>query len=129
METNNTKYPAYPLITCDPYFNVWSMSDTLYGDHTRHWTGSQQSMTGIITIDGTAKTFMGKMRHNPLYNDCGPKPIEQKNVRVTPLKTTYTFSDEAVELEVTFMTPLLPDDLKLLAARYLIFHIKSNHSI
>lgn len=127
METNNTKYPAYPLITCDPYFNVWSMSDKLYDDHTRHWTGSQQSMTGIITIDGTAKTFMGKMRHNPLYNDCGPKPIEQKNVIVTPLKTIYTFSDESVKLEVTFMTPLLPDDLKLLSrpVSYISYKIKS----
>ena len=24
--------PAYPLITIDPYTNIWSMSDTLYAD-------------------------------------------------------------------------------------------------
>ena len=127
MKLNSTKYPAYPLITCDPYFNVWSMSDTLYKDHTRHWTGSQQSMTGIIIIDGVAKTFMGKMRHNPLYNDCGPRAIEQKKAEVTPLKTIYTFSDESIELEVTFMTPLLPNDLKLLSrpVSYISYKIKS----
>ena len=127
MKINNVNYSAYPLITCDPYFNVWSMSEKLYGDHTRHWTGSQQSMTGIIIIDGTPKTFMGKMRHNPFYNDCGPKPIEQRDVKVTPLKTIYTFADENIELEVTFMTPLLLDDLKLLSrpVSYISYKIKS----
>lgn len=127
MQSNNTKYSAYPLITCDPYFSVWSMSSTLYSDHMRHWTGAQQSMTGIIVIDGKPKTFMGKMRHNPLCNDCGPKPIKQKNVCVTPLKTIYTFADESIELEVTFMTPLIPDDLKLLSrpVSYISYKIKS----
>ncbi len=127
MKSQNTHYPAYPLISCDPYFNVWSMSDTLYGDQTRHWTGSQQSMTGIIVIDGTAKTFMGRLRHNPLYNAGSPKPIGQKSVKVTPLKTVYTFADDSIELEVTFMTPLIPTDLKLLSrpVSYISYKIKS----
>ena len=115
MNSVNARYPAYPLITCDPYLNVWSMSDTLYGDAPRHWTGAQHSMTGILTVDGVAKTFMGRLRHNPMYNACGPDPIPQKSVTVTPLRTIYTFADDQVELTVCFMTPLLPDDLMLLS--------------
>lgn len=115
MNLSTQKFPAYPLITCDPYFNVWSMCNNLNGDFTRHWTGSQQSMTGIITVDGTPKVFMGRMCHNPGKNVFGPQNIEQKSVRVTPLKTVYTFADEKIELEICFFTPLILDDLDLLS--------------
>lgn len=115
MNLPTQKFPAYPLITCDPYFNVWSMCNTLNGDFTRHWTGSQHSMTGIITVDGTPKVFMGRMCHNPGKNVFGPQNIEQKSVRVTPLKTVYNFADEKIELEICFFTPLILDDLDLLS--------------
>lgn len=127
MNNNKYKYPAYPLITCNPFFSVWSMSDTLYGDQTRHWTGSQHSMTGIITVDGVQKLFMGKLKHNPYYNSCGPKPIEQTGLQVTPLKTKYTFSDGQIELEVCFVTPLILTDLELMSrpVSYISYNIKS----
>ena len=79
MNNINTKYPAIPLITCDPYFNVWSMSDKLNDDFPRHWTGMQNPLTGMIKIDGKEKVFMGKKRHNPFYNKFfgTPEKIEQ----------------------------------------------------
>ena len=127
MNNNHCRYPAYPLITCDPFFSVWSMSDTLYCDHTRHWTGSQQSMTGIITIDGEQKIFMGKLRHNPYYNECGPNHIEQIGLEVTPLKTKYTFSDIKIELEVCFTTPLIKDRLsKSLKKKFKTHHFNQS---
>ena len=52
--------PAYPLITIDPYTNVWSMGDTLYADATRHWTGREQPLTGVLTVDGREYRFMGR---------------------------------------------------------------------
>ena len=127
MNSNNCKYPAYPLITCDPFFNVWSMSDTLYGDQTRHWTGTQHSMTGIIMVDGVQKIFMGGLKHNPYYNSCGPKPIEQTDLQVTPLKTKYTFSDGQIELEVCFTTPLILTEPELMSrpVSYITYNIKS----
>ena len=78
--TVNRKYPAYPLVTCDPYFSVWSMYDKLNEDFTMHWTGRRHPLTGIITVDGVSKTFMGRMRVNSDASICGPKNIEQKRL-------------------------------------------------
>ncbi|MDY3031194.1 MAG: DUF4965 domain-containing protein [Clostridia bacterium] len=118
-------YPAVPLITCDPYFNVWSMTDKLYDDFPRHWTGMQNPITGTVSVDGEEKNFMGMKNHNPYYPNCNKLAscakteykieLEQKSVTVTPLKTVYTFADDKIELTVTFMTPLLPDDLNVLS--------------
>lgn len=127
MNLSNVKYPAYPLITCDPFFSVWSPYDELNEGSTRHWTGALHPMTGIIVIDGVTKVFMGSLKHNPNANPINVETIKQNDVKVTPLKTIYTFSDDSVELEVTFMTPLIPDDLKLLSrpVSYISYKIRS----
>ena len=59
-EASRLRAPAYPLVTIDPYTNVWSMTDTLYADDTRHWTGRQQPLTGVLSVDGKDYRFMGR---------------------------------------------------------------------
>ena len=99
--------PAVPLVTHDPYFSVWSTSDRLTHDWTKHWTGTTQPMSGLARVDGRTYRFMGQWRDTD--------PMEQKALAVTPTRTTYTFEGGGVQLALSFLSPLLPDDLDVLS--------------
>ena len=51
--------PAYPLVSHDPYFSIWSATDDLNASSTKHWTGVNHSLLGCIKVDGVVYRFLG----------------------------------------------------------------------
>jgi Domain of unknown function (DUF4965)/Domain of unknown function (DUF5127)/Domain of unknown function (DUF1793)/Domain of unknown function (DUF4964) len=118
--TGTLRPPAVPLVTCDPYFSIWSCADRLHGDTTRHWTRTKQSLVSLIRVDGAAFRLMGD---EP--KDVGPLP--QMGVDVLPTRTIYRFRGPQVQVTLTFLTPVLPDDLDVLSRplTYLTWSVRS----
>lgn len=100
--------PAVPLVACDPYFSIWSASDTLNGDVTRHWTGRPQPLTSLIRIDGKTYRLMGNKPD-------GLAELEQTSLEVLPTQTIYTFEGQGVRVQMTFLQAVLPQDIDLMS--------------
>jgi Domain of unknown function (DUF4965)/Domain of unknown function (DUF1793)/Domain of unknown function (DUF5127)/Domain of unknown function (DUF4964) len=112
--------PVVPLVTHDPYFSIWSMADHLTDIDTRHWTGVEQPLAGLIRIDNVPYRYMG----------ADPRQVpamQQVSLEVTPLHTIYTFETAGVRLQVTFFTAAFPNDLDALSrpVDYLTWNITS----
>lgn len=119
--------PAYPLITHDTYFSVWSFADQLNSDETRHWTGKPQSLLGYILVDGKAYRFLG----HAAAADTGMSnavPATQQWVSVNATQTIYEFQCGGLNLKLNFTSPLLLNDLALLSrpVTYVSFRMQSN---
>ena len=105
-EVKRDRLPAYPLITCDPYFSIWSGSDLLYERDTMHWTGRRKRIRASVRIDGREYRFMGQGAQ---------EPMKQTGAEVTAFSTRYHFEAAGTALTVIFWTPLLLDDLDVLS--------------
>ena len=99
--------PAWPLFTNDPYFSVWSTSDALNGDVTRHWSCKPQPLTGLLNVDGKLLCFMGRAD--------GAEPMSQTGACLNACTTKYTFEGAGVRLTVKFTSPLLLDNIVVMA--------------
>ncbi len=110
---------AVPLVATDPYFSIWSFADRLTDDVTRHWTGKPQSLESMIRIDGAVYRLMGR----PVDEEALP----QVGLAVFPTRTIYEFEGAGVHVTLTFLTPLLPNNLDVLSrpVTYLIWEVRA----
>ncbi len=115
----DVRIPSTPLVTCDPYFSLWSPSDKLNESAVVHWTGVEKPLDGRIVVDGTPYRFLG-------IRDCGATAA-QTGMDLAATVSTYRFEAGGVSLRVAFRTPLLLDDLDLVSrpCSYMDFEVSS----
>jgi hypothetical protein len=99
--------PAVPLAIHDPSFSLWAMGDNLTSGPTRHWSGTPMPLTGLVRVDGVTYRFLGGDRAYPALTTTA--------LTVLPTRTVAVESNDAIELTITFLNPLLPQDLDLLS--------------
>jgi hypothetical protein len=110
---------AVPLVTTDPYFSIWSFSDRLTDDVTRHWTGKPQSLESMVRVDGAVYRLMGRF--------ISEEALPQVGLSVAPTITSYEFEGAGVHVTLRFLTPLLPSNLDVFSrpVTYLIWNVRS----
>lgn len=59
VKNNSLRAPGYPLITIDPYTSAWSLTNNLYDEQVKHWTGKEFPLIGAVRVDGQVFRFMG----------------------------------------------------------------------
>lgn len=89
--------PAVPLVTHDPYFSIWSMTDDLNASPTRHWTGKAQRLTGLVRIDGNVFRWMGDAPRSAAA-------LPQTGLTGTPTRTVYQFAGQGVSLDAVLVS-------------------------
>ena len=94
---------AIPLITLDPFFSVWSDTDILYKDFTKHWTGMRCPLAmGVFVGDKYYTMTATSPDHCPPDNR-----LYQRDFEVKPTSTEYVFENDEVAIKVIFTSPLL----------------------
>ncbi|CAO2655195.1 Nn.00g102590.m01.CDS01 [Neocucurbitaria sp. VM-36] len=104
--------PSLPLAVKNPYLSTWFPAGKSGGNggylpgqwpsfYTDQWLG----WTGLVRVDGKTFVWMG-----------APKDLEtanQTSFEYTSTRSTFTIAaDDKVEVKVTFLSPLTPNDLK-----------------
>lgn len=100
--------PAVPLFVQTPYLNTWLCGDRLADESPKLWNGQIKGMAGILKIDGKAYRFMGL----PTFN---LPAMQQDSVRILPTRTLFEFSQDDVRLNLEFLSPMDPRDLRRLS--------------
>lgn len=98
------------------------MADDLTAKNTSHWSGADEPITGLLRIDGKVRRFIGGQPRGTAID-----AMRQVSRQVTPTSTVYGFESDGIHLDLTFLTPALPDDLDVLSRplTYLSFDLRS----
>jgi len=97
--------PAVPLAVRSMYLSTWSPASSLAGTWPTFWNGHITAMTGIVRVDGTAFVFCGAPGG-------GLPLVSQISLALTATRSTYVLAAGGVNLTVSFLSPVDPDDLQ-----------------
>jgi hypothetical protein len=84
------------------------MNDRITEGPTRHWTGTEQPLIGLIRIDGKTWRYLGDQPSNVPV-------LQQTSLQLAPTHTIYTLEGAGIRLTLSFFTPAFPQDMDVLS--------------
>jgi len=104
--------PSVPIVSCDPFFSIWSGANAPTDDDTSIWYGGRQPIRIWIELDGVRYRLMGAKAELPGRDRGGDVPaLRCTDVEVRPLTSVYEFTDGKAKVKLSFMTPKFTDEL------------------
>ncbi|KAI1850635.1 hypothetical protein JX265_004345 [Neoarthrinium moseri] len=105
--------PSLPLAVKSPYLNSWLSAGSdggnggyLAGEWATFWNQQITGWVGLIRVDGVAYTWMGAPKD-------WPQVVDQTEFSYTSTRSTFVSTvGGKVGLNVTFMSPVTPNDLR-----------------
>ena len=105
--------PSAPIVSCDPFFSIWSGADAPTCADTEIWYGDKQPISIQIELDGVRYRLMGAKAEPAKRGDrvADVPALKCVGCEVRALTTSYWFTDGRAFVEMSFMTPKMTDDL------------------
>ncbi|KAJ6628763.1 hypothetical protein B0H10DRAFT_2209222 [Mycena sp. CBHHK59/15] len=101
---------SIPLAVRTPYLSTWLPQGTgaaLNDVWSTFWTGQITGWAGFVKVDGTAYVFLGA----PAVSGSTFSKATQKSSQFTSTQSIFVLSAGPVDLTVTFLSPVEPNDL------------------
>ncbi|KIY47397.1 DUF1793-domain-containing protein [Fistulina hepatica ATCC 64428] len=102
--------PAVPIAVRSPYLSTWlpqGKGTALNGAWATFWNAKITAWTGFIRVDNTSYSFLGDaVVANHTFNSAN-----QTSVNITTTQSIFVMSAGSVDVTVTFLSPIEPDDL------------------
>ncbi|KAJ7140461.1 DUF1793-domain-containing protein [Mycena filopes] len=101
---------SIPLAVRTPYLSAWlpqGAGQALNDGWPTFWTGSTLGWAGFVKVDGAAYVFMG----TPAVGGTTFTKATQKSFTFTSTQSIFVLEAGPVELTVTFLSPVEPNDL------------------
>ncbi|KIY74089.1 DUF1793-domain-containing protein [Cylindrobasidium torrendii FP15055 ss-10] len=102
--------PAIPLVVRTPYVSAWLPQGpgvALNDAWPTFWTGSILGWAGFAKVDGTSYSFLGAAN---VDGQSFEKAV-QTSFEFTSTQSTFVLTAGPVDLEVSFLSPVEPNDL------------------
>jgi len=109
-----------PLAIRSPYFNTWTTANAPQRSWGGFWSGGTTAWLGFVRVDGVNYQWLGKWRGEPIT-------VDLNGIALTPTRTVFYMQVGPMNLNVTFMSPIEPQDpvKQSLPFSYLVFEAAS----
>ena len=119
--------PSVPVVSCDPFFSIWSPSENPAASDTEIWFGAKQPIRVFVTLDGVKYRIMGGKADLQWRDRGGDVPaLRFAGCEVRPLTSVFRLTDgfgRNVTLEC--MTPKFTDNLDVFSRPVAYFTVKA----